>query len=142
MEIVAKKSNERYQTLEEHTQWVVEEALNQIDPQILHKVSTCTGWSEQKIRDLIFFSAYFHDIGKATVEFQETINNNGKKSYHPLYGASLLLHIKDFIYKDIGENNLTQTASCKYGLKVALDSIKSRGRRDYGARYYNSLLFN
>ena len=36
----------------------------------------------------------------------------------------------------------TQTASCKYGLKVALDSIKSRGRRDYGARYYNSLLFN
>ena len=37
---------------------------------------------------------------------------------------------------------LTQTASCKYGLKVALDSIKSRGRRDYGARYYNSLLFN
>ena len=39
-------------------------------------------------------------------------------------------------------NNLTQTASCKYGLKVALDSIKSRGRRDYGARYYNSLLFN
>ena len=36
----------------------------------------------------------------------------------------------------------TQTASCKYGLKVALNSIKSRGRRDYGARYYNSLLFN
>lgn len=105
MEIVAKKSNERYQTLEEHTQWVVEEALNQIDPQILHKVSTCTGWSEQKIRDLIFFSAYFHDIGKATVEFQETIQS-GKKSYHPLYGASLLLHIKDFVYKDIGENNL------------------------------------
>ncbi|WP_060826180.1 CRISPR-associated helicase/endonuclease Cas3 [Sulfurospirillum cavolei] len=105
MEIIAKTSNEQYQTFEEHTQWVVEEALNQIDPQILHKVSICTGWSEQKIRDLIFFSAYFHDIGKATVEFQETINN-GKKSYHPLYGASLLLHIKDFVYKDIGENNL------------------------------------
>ena len=43
----------------------------------------------------------------------------------------------------IGNNTkLTQTASCKYGLKVALNSIKSRGRRDYGARYYNSLLFN
>ena len=37
---------------------------------------------------------------------------------------------------------LTQTASCKDGLEVALNSIKSRGRRDYGARYYNSLLFN
>ena len=36
----------------------------------------------------------------------------------------------------------TQTASCKDGLEVALNSIKSRGRRDYGARYYNSLLFN
>ena len=44
-----------------------------------------------------------------------------------------------YIYSDIKR---TQTASCKYGLKVALDSIKSRGRRDYGARYYNSLLFN
>ena len=105
MEIVAKKSNEQEQTLEVHTQWVIEEALNQIDLQILQKVSTCTGWREQKIRDLIFFSAYFHDIGKATVEFQETIQS-GKKSYHPLYGASLLLNIKDFIYKDIGENNL------------------------------------
>lgn len=95
MEIVAKTSNERHQTLEEHTQWVVEEALNQIDPQILHKVSTCTGWSEPKIRDLIFFSAYFHDIGKATVEFQETITND-KQSYHAMYSASALAHITDF----------------------------------------------
>lgn len=95
MEIVAKKSNERYQTLEEHTQWVVEEALNQIDLSTLHKVSTCTGWNEQKIRDLIFFSAYFHDIGKATVEFQETIQG-GKKSYHAMYSASVLAHITDF----------------------------------------------
>jgi len=95
MEIVAKKSNERYQTLEEHTQWVVEEAFNQIDPQILQKVSTCTGWSEVKIRDLIFFSAYFHDIGKATVEFQETIKN-GNQSYHAMYSASTLGHITDF----------------------------------------------
>ncbi len=95
MEIVAKKSNEQSQTLEEHTQWVIEEALNQIDLSTLYKVSTCTGWSEQKIRDLIFFSAYFHDIGKATVEFQETITN-GKQSYHAMYSASVLAHITDF----------------------------------------------
>ena len=48
-----------------------------------------------------------------------------------------------FVVKKFSRKNiLTQTASCKYGLKVALNSIKSRGRRDYGARYYNSLLFN
>ncbi len=95
MEVVAKKSNYKSQTLEEHTQWVVEEALNQIDLPTLHKVSTCTGWSEQKIRDLIFFSAYFHDIGKATLEFQETVQG-GKKSYHAMYSASVLAHITDF----------------------------------------------
>jgi hypothetical protein len=45
-------------------------------------------------------------------------------------------------HRDLINYVFTQTASCKYGLKVALNSIKSRGRRDYGARYYNSLLFN
>ena len=50
----------------------------------------------------------------------------------------------DFMIHSSGikDHIITQTASCKKGLKVALDSIKSRGRRDYGARYYNSLLFN
>ena len=51
-----------------------------------------------------------------------------------IVALSVYLAFKNSIY--------TQTASCKKGLKVALDSIKSRGRRDYGARYYNSLLFN
>jgi CRISPR-associated endonuclease/helicase Cas3 len=105
MPVYAKKENGRYQTLEEHTQWVIEEALKQIDSKTLYKVSLLTGWSENKIRDLIFFSAFFHDFGKATIEFQETIQS-GKQSYHPLYSASLLPHIKDFVYKDIGENNL------------------------------------
>ena len=49
---------------------------------------------------------------------------------------------KVFANYSVRLEHLTQTASCKYGLEVALNSIKSRGRRDYGARYYNSLLFN
>ena len=44
---------------------------------------------------MIFFPAYFHDIGKATKEFQSTIRN-GTKSYHSLYSASVLVSIEDF----------------------------------------------
>jgi CRISPR-associated endonuclease/helicase Cas3 len=89
MDIWAKKLNDEYQTLQEHTLWVVEEALKQIDDKTLQKVANISGWSTDKIKDLIFFSAYFHDMGKATTEFQNTIKS-GTQSYHPLYGAFLL----------------------------------------------------
>ena len=105
MDIWAKKLEDKYQTLEEHTLWVCDEALKQIDDKTLQKVANISGWSTEKIKDLIFFSAYFHDIGKATIEFQNTIKS-GTQSYHPLYGAFLLLGIKDFDYKDDGFSNL------------------------------------
>ncbi|MFA5427083.1 MAG: CRISPR-associated helicase Cas3' [Sulfurimonas sp.] len=105
MDIWAKKLDDKYQTLEEHTLWVCDEALKQIDDKTLQKVANISGWSTEKIKDLIFFSAYFHDIGKATIEFQNTIKS-GTQSYHPLYGAFLLLGIKDFDYKDDGFSNL------------------------------------
>lgn len=105
MDIWAKKLEDKFQTLEEHTLWVCDEALKQIDDKTLQKVANISGWSTDKIRDLIFFSAYFHDIGKATIEFQNTIKS-GTQSYHPLYGAFLLLGIKDFDYKDDGFSNL------------------------------------
>ena len=105
MKIWVKKLDNKYQSLEEHTLRVIEEALKQIDDKTLQKVANISDWSKEKIKDLIFFSAYFHDIGKATVEFQNTIQK-GTKSYHPLYSAYLLLGIKDFIYKDSGFSNL------------------------------------
>lgn len=83
------------QTLALHTAWVVEEALALIDDYSLSKVSKISGREKSWIRDLIFFSAYFHDIGKATKEFQSTIRN-GTKSYHSLYSASVLVGIEDF----------------------------------------------
>jgi len=95
MEILAKKQEDKYQTLQEHTLWVVEEALKQIDDKTLQKVAHISGWSAEKIKDLIFFSAYFHDVGKATVEFQNTIKN-GSQSYHAMYSASVLESIQDF----------------------------------------------
>jgi CRISPR-associated endonuclease/helicase Cas3 len=95
MDIWAKKLNDEYQTLEEHTLWVIEEALKQIDDRTLQKVANISGWSTDKIKDLIFFSAYFHDVGKATKEFQNTITT-GTQSYHAMYSASVLESIGDF----------------------------------------------
>lgn len=95
MDIWAKKLDDKYQTLEEHTLWVIEEALKQVDDKTLKKVANISGWSTYKIKDLVFFSAYFHDLGKATIEFQNTIKN-GTQSYHAMYSASILESIQDF----------------------------------------------
>lgn len=95
MDIWAKKLDDKYQTLEEHTLWVIEEVVKQIDKKTLQKVADISGWSEEKIKDLIFFSAYFHDVGKATAEFQNTIKNR-TQSYHAMYSSSVLESITDF----------------------------------------------
>jgi len=107
MDIWAKKLKDtgELQSLEEHTLWVVQEAIKLIDDNSIDRVAKISGWSREKIKDLIFFSAYFHDIGKATKEFQSTLLE-GKKSYHPLYSGYLMLYILDFNYKDDGLNNL------------------------------------
>lgn len=117
MKIWAKKLDNNYQTLEEHTLWVIEEALKQIDGKTLQKVASISNWSVDKIKDLIFFSAYFHDIGKATEEFQNTIKS-GVQSYHAMYSASILESIQDFEFleKDIYINLLLVTALTHHSL--------------------------
>ena len=87
------------QNLALHTAWVIEEALALIDDCSLSKVSKISGREKSWIRDLIFFSAYFHDMGKATKEFQSTIQN-GTKSYHSLYSASVLMSIEKFEFEE------------------------------------------
>jgi len=106
MELLAKKIEKDAvlvdtQSLQLHTAWVVEEALGLIDSYSLDKVSRISAWSREKIEDLIFFSAYFHDMGKATKEFQSTIRG-GKKSYHSLYSSSTLVDIEDFEFEEDG----------------------------------------
>lgn len=100
MEVLAKKlivddNSIKTQNLQTHTQWVIEEAIKLLDDKSLDKVAVQSGFSREKIIDLVFFSAYFHDIGKATEEFQSTIKN-GTKSFHSLYSASALVNIEDF----------------------------------------------
>ena len=101
MEILAKKRTDgKYQTLEEHTDAVIREAFSRVKEESLSFVSQKTGFNKEKLKDLIFYSAYFHDIGKATQEFQNTIHS-GSKSYHSLYSSSLLTNITDF---ELSEN--------------------------------------
>ena len=113
MELLAKKIKESgvTQSLNMHVSWVTEEALKLIDDSSLAKVSKISGFGENKIRDLIFFSAYFHDMGKATLEFQSTMRN-GTKSYHSFYSASVLVGIEnfDFVEGDRYINLLLVTA--------------------------------
>lgn len=106
-EIIAKmREDGQKQTLNQHTFMVIEEALKLIDEKELEFISKQTKWSKQKIKDLIFFTAYFHDIGKATEQFQSTILED-KKSYHSLYSSSLFTNINDFEFdKEYGINLL------------------------------------
>ncbi|MDF2883921.1 MAG: CRISPR-associated helicase Cas3 [Clostridiaceae bacterium] len=101
-EVIAKKRNDGLkQTLDEHTFAVIEEALNLIDDKELEFISKEIGWYRDKIKDLIFLCAYFHDIGKATYEFKETMENDNR-SYHSLYSSSLFSNITNF---ELDENS-------------------------------------
>jgi CRISPR-associated endonuclease/helicase Cas3 len=140
MELLAKKIEKdgkvvATQNLQLHTAWVIEEAIKLIDNSSIERVSKISGFEKDWIRDLIFFSAYFHDIGKATKEFQETIQE-GSKSYHSLYSASTLVGIENFEFvEDERYVNLllvlvlTHHTLLPYGVKDVkfnfLDSAKS-----------------
>lgn len=96
MEVWAKKKvNGQKQTLEEHTAAVIKEVVSLVDYDMLKAIAAKSDFSIDKLLDLIFYTAYFHDIGKATQEFQHTINDD-RKSFHSLYSASLVNSIKDF----------------------------------------------
>ena len=99
MKILAKKRDNENQTLQEHTQNVLDEAAKLIDKNMLAFISKKTGYNQEKLKDLIFYANYFHDIGKATVQFQDTINYK-KRSCHSLYSASIIANITDFELSD------------------------------------------
>jgi CRISPR-associated endonuclease/helicase Cas3 len=153
MELLAKKIEKdghvlATQTLQLHTAWVIEEALKLIDDASLEKVSKISGFEKEKIRDLIFFSAYFHDMGKATKEFQSTIRN-GTKSYHSLYSATALVGIEDFEFEE-GDRYinlllvlaLTHHTLLPYGVKDVEFNFLSEAEKffyDYKKSYENNL---
>ncbi|OAA92590.1 CRISPR-associated helicase/endonuclease Cas3 [Clostridium coskatii] len=106
-DIIAKKRKDgAIQSLDQHTFAVIEEALNLIDASEIEFISKEVSWSKSKIKDLIFFCSYFHDIGKATEEFKATIENDSK-SCHSLYSSSLFSKVQDFEFsEEFGVNML------------------------------------
>ncbi len=100
MDIIAKKNKNsgKFQNLKDHTNMVLEEIFKNMDDVKISGFCRSNEWiDENRLKDLLFFSGYFHDIGKATVQFSNTINY-GSKSHHPFYSCSLLLNINDFIF--------------------------------------------
>lgn len=96
MDVIAKKHEDgRQQTLMAHTLAVLQEVIRLIDKDMLVLIAQKTGFSAEKLKDLIFYAAYFHDIGKATEEFRKTIEDKSK-SFHALYSASLVKGIAEF----------------------------------------------
>jgi len=78
----------KYEDISTHTDKVLKYAFENIYEEDLKIISNITWWSEDKIKEAIFFACFFHDIWKITKQFQETILNN-KKSYHAFYSMAI-----------------------------------------------------
>lgn len=57
-------------------------------------------WSYEQLMEAIVFTIYFHDIGKATKEFQTTLQEKDR-SYHPLYSLYILSVTDAFQFRKI-----------------------------------------
>jgi len=108
-EILAK--TKPYETLKEHTTKVLDELKEYLDENKAIFDSFYARHEDiiekQKLLDLLFFSAYFHDIGKGTKEFYEDKILEDTPSYHPLYSLCILSGVDDFNYDTINLLALT-----------------------------------
>jgi len=82
----------RFEDIYQHTYKVLKYAFENIYDDDLKVVSKITKWPKEKIKEAIFFAAFFHDIGKITKQFQDTILW-GKKSYHAYYSMAIYYNL-------------------------------------------------
>jgi len=103
--ILAKENGE---TLEEHTSNVITEIKRYLNENnnILNSFCNRNNIDKDWLLDLLFFSAYFHDIGKGTKEFYEDKILKRIHSYHPLYSLCFTNNMNEFVYKEIEINFL------------------------------------
>lgn len=126
--IIAKKKqidngNFEYQSLEGHTNSVLSFTLHLTEGKDLKKIEKLTGINQEKIRDLLFFSAFFHDIGKATDEFQKYINGDIKKSYHSLYSSNIASKIEDFLFHFIDDEDEEESINLLFLITLTHHSV-------------------
>lgn len=85
--IIAKTATDGPFTLKEHT----ESALNSLkdfldeNSESIDSFAKRNDIDKQPLLDSLFFSVFFHDLGKGTMEFYNDKILNKGKSYHPLY---------------------------------------------------------
>ena len=90
MEILGKTN----QTLRGHIQdclTVCDVIIARREP-FLHQFSQRYGWNWNEVRQALRFAVWFHDIGKATDEWQDYIRGNGRRITHalPSFGIGLM----------------------------------------------------
>ncbi|WP_281774017.1 CRISPR-associated helicase Cas3' [Methanobacterium formicicum] len=81
-------------TLRSHTESALKELKKYLDEnnQITNNISNRHNINEDVLKDILFFSVFFHDMGKGTIEFYDDKIKGFKKSYHPLYSIYLLIN--------------------------------------------------
>lgn len=89
------------QDLNEHTQWVIEEVMGFIkgNPGLHLFIAERCGFTEERLMELAFYVAYFHDGGKNTVQFGRTIDS-GYRSFHSLYSAAIFPEMAELTQND------------------------------------------
>lgn len=115
-------------SLQQHTLDVVEHMalFINLNDYKLQKLCKLYNYEIEKAKDLLIFAAFFHDIGKATKEFQGMIcsydkklpqryhNRKSKYTRHEFYSLSLVHKIKDFnIVLNIPKNTLSRRIRTK-----------------------------
>lgn len=80
------------ESLEGHTKSALGELKRYIAENgiVFEKFSKRTGVDRDKLLDLLFFSVFFHDIGKGTKEFYDDKVLGKGSSFHPLYSIYFL----------------------------------------------------
>ena len=93
-EILAKKDGE---TLEEHTVKCLLEfkKFRRNNSHTFENISKKCDIPIDLLDDIIFFTIYLHDVGKATKEFYEEHWENKGHSYHPLYSLYLVKGLEE-----------------------------------------------
>lgn len=81
-------------TLQSHTEGALDELKKYLDGnnQVISNISKRNNIKENILKDILFFSVFFHDMGKGTVEFYDDKIKGIGKSFHPLYSIYLLIN--------------------------------------------------
>lgn len=83
-------------TLQSHTEMALKELKTFMDgnSELISNISKRHGLNEDILTDFLFFSVFFHDMGKGTVEFYDDKIKRIGKSYHPLYSIYFLIKLQ------------------------------------------------